>query len=243
MVVFRKYLKCLLLLFPFFLVITLHAQKPGEWIPLADDHSLKGWKKVGGGGLFTNENGVITGISVIDTANTFLITEKEYGDFILELDVMIESPLSNSGIQTRSHFGGSGHERKVYGRQMEIDPSARKWTGGIYDEDRREWLYPLELNPAAKSAFIVGKYNHVKIECIGNEMKTWINKVPVAYVMDTLDNKGFIGLQVHAAGSVEQPGHKVYFRNIKIKTTGLEPEAMPAGMHIANLKAETKNDY
>lgn len=232
---YKKYLKYLLLLLPYFLTTALHAQKPGEWISLADNHSLKGWKKVGGGGLFTNENGVIIGTSVIDTANTFLITEKEYADFVLELDVMIESPLSNSGIQTRSHFDGKGHERKVYGRQMEIDPSARKWTGGVYDEDRREWLYPLDLNPAAKAAFIVGKYNHVKMECIGNEMKTWINQVPVAYVKDTLDSKGFIGLQVHAAGSVEQPGKKVYFKNIKIKTQALIPELMPPCMHVVNL--------
>jgi hypothetical protein len=231
---FKKCLMCLLLV-QFFLTAALKAQKQGGWISLADNHSLKGWKKVGGGGLFTNENGVITGTSVVDTANTFLITEKEYGDFVLELDVMIESPLSNSGIQMRSHFGGKGHERKVYGRQMEIDPSARKWSGGIYDEDRREWLYPLELNPGAKKAFVVGKYNHVKIECIGNEMKTWINHVPAAYLKDTLDSKGFIGLQVHAAGSVEQPGKKVYFKNIRIKTQGLKPELMPANIHVVNI--------
>ena len=235
----KKCIYCLLLS-QFFLLPLLQAQQQGKWVSLIKGNSLSGWKKVGGKGLFTNENGVITGTSVIDTANTFLITEKEYGDFILELDAMIESPQSNSGIQTRSHFGGKGHEGKVYGRQVEIDPSARKWSGGIYDEDRREWLYPLELNPDAKSAFVVGEYNHIKIECIGNEMKTWINKIPVAYVRDTVDRKGFIGLQVHAAGSVEQPGKKVFFKNIKIKTGGLQPASMPEGMHIVNIVEDYK---
>lgn len=215
-------------------VLELTAQTTGGWENIFNKHSLKGWKKLGGKGIFTVDSGTIVGTSVVDTVNTFLVTEKEYGDFILELDVMIESPLSNSGIQTRSHFGGKGHEGKVYGRQMEIDPSARKWSGGIYDEDRREWIYPLDLNPMAKNAFVVGKYNHVKIECIGTEMKTWINKVPVAYVKDTLDRKGFIGLQVHAAGDVEKPGTKVYFKNLRIKIRRLVAEKMPEGIHIAD---------
>ncbi|MDN3656801.1 DUF1080 domain-containing protein [Ferruginibacter paludis] len=204
------------------------------------NNSLHGWKKLGGGGLFVLENGAIVGTSVVDSVNTFLVTEKEYGDFVLELDVMIKSELSNSGIQTRSHFGGSQHAGKVYGRQMEIDPSNRKWTGGIYDEERREWLYPLTLNVPAKEAFSVGKYNHVKIECIGNEMKTWINHVPAAYLKDPVDRTGFIGLQVHAAGDVEKPGTKVYFKNIRIKTTGLVPEKMSAQIQVVDTGSSGK---
>jgi len=214
--------------------VQLHAQSSSGWNNLISGNSLKGWKKVGGSGLFNIENGVIVGTSVADSVNTFLITEKEYGDFILELDVMIESAESNSGIQTRSHFNTPDHPRRVYGRQMEIDPSARKWAGGIYDEERRGWIYPLQLNPAAQSAFIVGKFNHVKIECIGNEMKTWINHIPAASLVDTLDSKGFIGLQVHAAGDVETPGKKVYFKNIRIKTSGLQKENFPAAIYTVN---------
>ncbi|CAN5524315.1 hypothetical protein BH11BAC5_BH11BAC5_01720 [soil metagenome] len=217
-----------------FLVIPVQSQSKKGWTDLIKNNSLRGWKKLGGGGLFALENGAIVGTSVVDSVNTFLVTEKEYGDFILELDVMIESELSNSGIQTRSHFGGDQHPGKVYGRQVEIDPSSRQWTGGIYDEERREWLYPLTLNLSAKKAFTVGKYNHVKIECMGNEMKTWINQVPAAYLKDTLDRTGFIGLQVHAAGDVEKPGTKVYFKNIRIRTSGLVAEKMPAQMHIVD---------
>lgn len=217
-----------------FFVITALSQSKNGWTDLIKNNSLQGWKKLGGGGLFTIENGAIVGTSVVDSVNTFLVTEKEYGDFILELDVMIESELSNSGIQTRSHFGGGLHPGKVYGRQMEIDPSSRQWTGGIYDEERREWLYPLTLNLPAKKAFTVGKYNHVKIECMGSEMKIWINQVPAAYLKDTLDRTGFIGLQVHAAGDVEKPGTKVYFKNIRIKTSGLVAEKMPVQMQVVD---------
>ncbi len=201
--------------------------------PLFDGKTLAGWHRLGGTAEYRVENGAIVGTAVPDSGNTFLVTDQEYGDFVLELDVLIESPLSNSGVQTRSHFNPAGHPGKVYGRQVEIDPSARSWSGGIYDEARREWLYPLDLHPAAKTAFKVGQYNHLKVECIGPEMKTWVNGVPTAYVVDSLDPKGFIGLQVHAITSGEQAGKRVYFKNINLQTTGLKPSAFPADIYVA----------
>src|SRR5690606_13096098 len=118
--------------------------------------------------------------------------------------------------------GNKGKGRE-YGRQFDIDATKRKWTVGIYDEARRMWLYPLELNPSAKEALKVGKYNHFRIECIGDEIKTWINNVPISYVIDTLDKTGFIGLQVHGISSnieigKKQEGKKVYFKNLKLAT-------------------------
>lgn len=219
------------------------AQSSGAWHNLFDGKTLNGWKRLAGTADYKVENGVIVGTTVMNSGNTFLVTEKEYGDFILELDAMIESPVSNSGIQTRSHFDAEGHHGKVYGRQVEIDPSSRSWSGGVYDEARREWLYPLDLNPTAKSAFKVGQYNHIKVECIGNEMKTWINNVPVAYVVDTIDRKGFIGLQVHGITTKEQEGKKVYFKNLKIKTAELKPEAFPAGIYVVNYMPNYLNSY
>ncbi|ULQ52108.1 3-keto-disaccharide hydrolase [Flavihumibacter fluvii] len=204
-------------------------------VPLFDGKSLRGWKKIVGKAAYAVEDGAIVGTSVIDSANSFLVTEKSYGDFVLDLDLKIESPLGNSGVQTRSHFGGSLHPNKVYGRQVEVDPSPRSWSGGIYDEDRREWLYPLDLNPAAKSAFTVGAYNHYRIECIGNVMKTWVNGIPAAHVIDDLDRSGFIGLQVHAVETKEEAGHKVYFKNILIRTEGIIPTPFPADLPVVNL--------
>jgi hypothetical protein len=131
---------------------------------------------------------MIIGTMTSNSPNSFLITEKEYGNFILELDVKLEGAETNTGIQTRSHFDPAGNKGAglVYGRQIEIDPTPRAWTGGIYDEARRLWLYPLELNTGAKSLYKAEQFNHYKIECIGNETKTWVNGVPVAYVIDTL---------------------------------------------------------
>jgi hypothetical protein len=217
-----------------------HAQ---TWKNLFDGKTLNGWKQLAGKADYKAENGTIVGTTVMNSGNSFLVTEKEYGDFVLELDAKIESTLSNSGIQTRSHFNTNGHTGKVYGRQLEIDPSERAWSGGIYDEARRDWLYPLDLNPKAKTAFKVGEYNHIKIECIGREMKTWINNIPVAYVIDTVDKTGFIGLQVHAVTTKEQEGKKVYFKNIKIQTANLKPTPFPADIYVVNYVSNYLSSY
>ncbi|MGH7237887.1 MAG: family 16 glycoside hydrolase, partial [Candidatus Saccharimonadales bacterium] len=203
---------------------------------LFDGKTLKGWKRLAGTADYKVQDGAIVGTTVLNSGNTFLVTGKEYGDFILEMDTKIESPLSNSGVQVRSHYDPNGNNGrgKVYGRQFEIDPSDRKWSGGIYDEGRRGWIYPLDLNAKAKDAFKVGVYNHIRIECIGNEMRTWINGIPVADVVDTVDNKGFIGLQVHAVSASNQAGKKVYFKDLTIQTKNLKFKPFPKDVYTVN---------
>lgn len=220
----------------FFISSNVFAQSNTGWQNLFNGKDLAGWKRLGGTADFKVENGIIVGRTVQGSRNTFLVTEKEYGDFILEVDVFVEDEEGNSGLQTRSHFDAAAFngEGKVYGRQCEIDPSPRRWTGGIYDEGRRDWLYPLQLNAKAQNAHKKGEYNHFRIECIGNEMKTWVNGIAAAYVADTIDPKGFIGLQVHAISSAGHEGKKVCFKNIRIKTTDLKPTPFPANVYVAN---------
>ncbi|TKC10879.1 DUF1080 domain-containing protein [Pedobacter polaris] len=209
---------------------------------LFDGKTLNGWKIVAGLAPYAVENEMIVGTMKAGLPNSFLITEKEYGDFILELDVKLEGVETNSGVQTRSHLDPTANNGKgrVFGRQMEIDPTPRAWTGGIYDEARRLWLYPLEQNPAAKTAYKTEEFNHYKIECIGNEMKTWVNGIPVSYVIDTLDKSGFIGLQVHGLGNKTYlEGKKVYFKNINIQTENLKPQAFPKATYVVNLTPNT----
>ncbi|GAA4320898.1 DUF1080 domain-containing protein [Mucilaginibacter gynuensis] len=227
------------------MVMSASAQvKPG-YTSLFDGKTLNGWKRLAGTADYKVVDGTIQGTTVMNSGNTFLVTEKEYGDFILELDIKLESNVSNSGVQTRSHFdpAANGGKGKVYGRQCEIDPSARDWAGGIYDEGRRDWLYPVDLNAQAKGTFKVGEFNHIKVECIGNEMKTWINGKPIAYVVDTVDAKGFLGLQVHGINSQEQADKKVWFKNIQIKTTNLKPTPFEKGIYVVDLVPNHINTY
>jgi hypothetical protein len=221
------------------------AQTKAGYTSLFDGKTLKGWKILAGKAEYKAENGGITGTAVLNSGNTFLVTEKQYGDFILELDAKTESNLTNSGIQLRSHFNPAGKEGKglVYGRQCEIDPSDRAWSGGIYDEGRRDWLYPMELNAKAKAAWKNGEFNHITIECIGNTTKTWINGVATAYVVDTVDATGFIGLQVHAIDNATQAGKKIYFKNIQIKTSNLKPQLFAKDVYVVNLLPNTLSAY
>jgi hypothetical protein len=223
--------------------LSLAAQKTK---PLFDGKTLNGWKAVAGAAPYKVEDQMIVGTMTKNTPNSFLITEKEYGNFILELDVKLEGETTNSGIQTRSHIKSDGNNGKevVYGRQVEIDPTSRAWTGGIYDEARRLWLYPLELNPSAKTLYKKNEFNHYRIECINNETKTWVNGTPAAYVIDTLDQSGFIGLQVHSIGdNLDNDGKKVYFKNITIQTENLKAKTFPKGIYTVNLTPNTLSEY
>lgn len=217
---FRFLASFLLLLLTF----SIQAQD-GNWKNLFNGKDLSGWKAVAGKANFAVQDGVIEGSAVFGTGNTFLITEELYGDYILEIDLKISHTSSNSGIMTRGQFDPAGQAGKglVYGYQVEADPTARAWSGGIYDEARRGWFYPLDLNPIAKSAFKLGEWNRYRIEAIGNTIKTWINGQEVAYFVDDLDARGFIGLQVHSIQNKEDEDRKTYFRNVRIQTENLRP--------------------
>jgi len=238
-------LKNLLFLLSFFNNFSAAAQTSTGWQNLFNGKDLTGWKRLAGTAEFSVEDGVIVGRTVAGSPNTFLVTEKEYGDFILEADVWLEDEEGNAGLQTRSHFNAAANngQGRVFGRQCEVDPTFRRWSGGIYDEGRREWLYPMQLNQAAQNAYKNGVYNHYTIECIGNEMKTWVNGIATAYVVDTIDTKGFLGLQVHAIKDSSHAGKKVCYKNIRIKTTGLVPTAFPPNVYVANFVVNNLTAY
>src|ERR1019366_9799517 len=246
----RKYLKLALSVFCFMVGANADSQSRG-WQNLFNGKNLDGWMRLAGKAVYSVEDGMIVGTTVLNSGNTFLATKKEYGNFILELDIKIESIKGNSGVQTRSHYDPNGHDGKglVYGRQVEVDPSARKWSGGIYDEGRRQWLYPLTLNTKAQDVFKADTFNHYKIECIGNEMKTWINGIPVAYLVDTIDQRGFIALQVHQISDAGEVNKKIYFKNIRIKTTNIKLTPFPPGIFVVDFvpnhltKYEKQSDW
>lgn len=210
--------KTLLFLFLALTGIDLHAQ----WTNLFNGKNLDGWKQLNGQAQYEVINKEIIGTTVANTANSFLVTEKKYGDFILELEFKLDWE-SNSGIQIRSESKPEYKEGVVHGYQVEIDPSLRAWTGGLYDEQRRQWLYPLEFNPAAKTAFRKGEWNKVRVECIGPVIRTWVNGVAAAHLVDDMTLSGFIALQVHSIQKAEDVGKKIRWRNIHIQTENLKP--------------------
>jgi hypothetical protein len=218
----------------------VYSQTP-QWENLFNGKDLKGWKVLNGKAIYTIENGEIVGKTVSGQPNSFLVTEKLYGDFIFEVDFKVDEHI-NSGVQFRSEIKDANDKclvtdkktpERVHGYQMEIDPSTRAWSGGIYDEARRGWLYPMEYNPAAKTAFINNQWNHYRIECISNSIRTWINGIACAHVIDDMTSKGFIALQVHEISNAKDAGQEVRWKNIRIQTKNLKASA-PDKIFVVN---------
>ena len=211
------------MLFASIALFTSCQQEPKDdtpWVTLFDGESLNGWTQIGGEAKYTVEDNAIVGITVHNTPNSLLTTDKDYGDFILELDYKVD-PSMNSGIQIRSNSLPHYKDGRVHGYQIEIDPSERAWSAGIYDEARRGWLNPMTDNPDAQKAFKQNEWNHYRIEAIGDTLKTWINDVPAAYLIDDKTSQGFIALQVHSISDEQKDGTDIIWKNIKILTDSL----------------------
>ena len=176
--------------------------------------NLDGWESYGGEAPFEVQDGEIIGTAVINTPNTFLCTQEKQGDFILELEFLNEAPL-NSGVMARAQWRQEDGIRRIYGYQVEIDPSARAYTAGIYDEARRGWVYPLHYNPPARNALRPGVWNQLRVEFVGHHLRTFLNGRPVANLVDDLDADGMICLQVHSVRN-ELAGKRMRWRNLRI---------------------------
>ena len=184
------------------------------FVPLFDGKTLAGWTKFGGRATYRVDGDCIVGL-VAPGPNTFLCTEKEYGDFILKLEVKVDVP-GNAGVQFRSHKEGPKAGGHVIGYQCTIDLSQKGPSGGVYDEKRRGWLDSLEGNEKGRKAFKAADWNEYVIRAVGPSIKTWVNGVPCADLLDTVDMKGFIALQVHSGRQGQ-----FRWRNIRIKDLGL----------------------
>ncbi len=219
-------MKFILLVLFYFTFLSAGNRLNMEWEYLFDGETLEGWEQRGGEAIYKVEDGMIIGISQLDTPNSFLCTKTTYGNFIFEVEFLVDDRM-NSGIQIRSISDPEFKNGRVHGYQVEIDPSDRAWSCGIYDEARRGWLYDMKNNPAARNAFKHGEWNKYHIEAIGNSIRTWINGVPAANLVDDMTAEGFIALQVH---SMTEADVEVRWRNIRILDLGTTNE-FPQKIH------------
>ncbi len=221
------------------------------WVNLFNGHDLSGWVQRGGKARYAIEDGMIVGSSVVNTPNSFLCTKKTYGDFFLEYDFKVD-PRLNSGVQIRSECFETPKQMewkgkkieisagRVHGYQVEIDPntaSGRLWSAGIFDESRRGWLYPSggekgaqgqAFSEQGRRIFKAEGWNHVRVEAVGDSIKTWLNGTPCADLKDGLTPRGFIGLQVHQIKADKaREGLQVRWRNLRIKEMPSGGSAQP----------------
>ena len=201
-------------------VVTLRAQ---EWENLFNGENLKGWEKLDGSAEYRVENDEVIGVSKVKTPNTFMATKQIFGDFILEYEMKMDRGL-NSGVQIRSVALQPNGTKRVNGYQVECDDhDSRPWAGGICEEAARGWLYPMAYNMCATKANKRGEWNKIRVEAVGSTIRTYINGVNFANLVDDVRKEGFIALQVHGIGRNEAlEGKEIRWRNIRILTE--EPE-------------------
>ena len=196
-----------------------------KWTSLFDGKSTDGWKNPYEWG----EVKVVDGeIHLTANKKFFLITEKDYGDFIFEAEIQLPEGKANSGFMFRCNV----EKNKVYGYQAEVDGSDRCWSGGLYDEGRRGWVWPsdskrskdksmLKYEEESKAHFakedVKGAlkrtdWNKYRIECRGNHIQIFVNGVKTTDIKDDTDAKGPIGIQHHG-----EKGQTYKFRNLRIQ--------------------------
>jgi hypothetical protein len=197
----------------------------GQWLELFDGRTLDGWVQKNGTATYRVEEGAIVGRISEGSPNSFLVTEREYGDFELEFEVKVDDAL-NSGVQIRSRTkerttgpGADDQAGRVFGPQVEIEASPG-FAGYVYGEATgRGWLTPEErLKPHDR--FRNGRWNRYRVVARGPRIRTWIN---VQSVEDLTDEeiyethpRGFIGLQVHGIEPGSGP-YEVAWRNLRLR--------------------------
>ena len=221
-----------------------------EWVSLFDGKTLNGWSVHSGFAKYHVEDGAIVGTTVKGSPNSFLCTDREYGDFTLEFEVHLD-PRLNSGVQIRSKIAeaervfifsgrdGAPQRRaippdRVYGYQVEIAAETSGSSGSIYDEARRAFmLASTRSDPAASKAFKDGQWNKFRIECKGDRIRMWINDVPCVDLRDGMTHRGIIGLQVHGVGKKAGP-YEVRWRNLRIQAEdeGVEPPVVSSRTRV-----------
>ncbi len=192
------------------------ADAASGWVELFDGKTLDGWTQRNGTAEYAVIDGTIQGTTKKGSPNSFLCSDRFYGDFELEFDVKLSSDELNSGVQIRSHSIPTHKNGRVHGPQVEID--ARRHSGYIYDEAGRGWLSTNRDDPASAAAYRSGEWNRYRVICFGPKIRTWVNGVPVADVLDDRSPTGFIGLQVHSVGG--DPKWSVAWRNIRVREIG-----------------------
>jgi hypothetical protein len=186
------------------------------WVSLFDGKSLGGWAQQNGSATYRVEDGCVVGKTKDGSPNSFLATKKSYGDFELKFEVKVDDAL-NSGVQIRSVSTPDYNNGVVHGPQVEIATNGT--AGFIYGEGLGTgWLSEDRTNPKAQAAFKKGKWNRYRVLAKGKSIKTWVNDVPVADLIDekTGMRSGFIGLQVHEIDEGTGP-YEVRWKNIAVR--------------------------
>jgi hypothetical protein len=198
-----------------------------EWEMLFTDASLSNWENPYEWGKAEFANGEVSLTTEKEGGKWFLLTKKEYANFVLEGEIMMPVNKGNSGFMFRCQK----RKNKVWGYQAEVDTAERKWSGGIYDEGRRGWFVSpnrdhagneeeknksiTEFRARAGECFKQGQWNKYRIACIGDHIQIYVNDTLTTDIYDSMDIQGPVGIQHHG-----EKGLTYKFRNLRIQDLG-----------------------
>ena len=187
----------------------------GGWVSLFNGKDLEGWEQKNGSAKYSADDGCIVGMSVPNSANSFLCSKKDYADFELEFEVKVDAAL-NSGVQIRSQSLPTYQKGRVHGYQVEI--AVGGYSGGIYDEARRGKFLNDAPQPTEEIRGLLkdNQWAKYRVICQGDHFQTWVNGVKVTDLHDDMTKSGFIGLQVHAVGARKEPLY-VRWRTLRLR--------------------------
>lgn len=184
------------------------------WEVLFNGENTEGWRNPYGWG---DVKVALGEIQLTANKKFFLVTEKEYDNFHFKAEVKLPEGTANSGFMFRCHV----KPNKVWGYQAEVDGSERRWSGGLYDEGRRGWVWPHKGTKAGMDHFADEKvkgalkrndWNRYDIICNGDQIHIRVNGVTTTKIKDATDAKGFLALQHHG-----EKGAVYRFRNVMVK--------------------------
>ena len=203
--------------------------KSAELKSIFDGKTLEGWTQKNGTATYVVKDGTILGTTKEGSPNSFLCSNKLYGNFELQFEVKLINNELNSGVQIRSQTKELNDKEKkrgdkfgrVNGPQVEIEATKGNGaeSGYIYGEACGGWMTPKDKLKPHKH-FKNGEWNKYRVHAEGARIQTWVNGKQVSDLVDkeklNSHPKGFIGLQVHGIRKGSGP-YSVAWRNIKVR--------------------------
>ncbi len=224
------------------------AQKPGDWTPLFNGKNLDGWRVIGKPAkVQVADSNMVLQMSAYTSRHAFVRSEKQYRDFIFEVDFRRDLDL-DSGILFRSIDAPDTAFSSIFGYMVKVDPRpARRWTGGIFVDygNGHEWLQPLEGNEEALNAERAeGAWNRLRIEAIGDHIKVWLNDMPTANMLDDRYKKGYIAFKIHyLLHDKAKEDLSIVFKNPRIITQSVKKYSRPISLPLEDMRGVSDIKY
>jgi hypothetical protein len=182
---------------------------------LFDGKSFEGWE--GNLSMFRIEDSAVIGGTMKEPIprNEFLCTKKEYADFALRLKFKLagDPARANAGIQFRSRRIPNHHE--VIGYQADM---GQNYYGALYDESRRRKVLAGPNQDEVRKHLKIGDWNDYEIRAEGKRVRLSINgfqTVDYTEPDETLEQNGYICLQVHSGPPTEAWYKDIYIEQLR----------------------------